>query len=78
MFRNHSSVAYWKVDFTLYKDQYAKGMTSITFLINQLPRDGKCVIDQLNGTCLSTLFHITCYGWVDADGKIDRYEYLGN
>ena len=77
LFSNHSSVSYWKVDFTLYKDQYAKGMTSITFLINSLPFGGNCYVDNYNGTCLSTLFNIRCINWKDSDGIIVRYEYMG-
>ena len=30
-----------------------------------------------SGFALSTLFEINCIGWIDIDGKIVAYEYLG-
>ena len=47
------------------------------FLVNQLPRNGFCDVDLYNGTSLSTTFNIKCLDWIDPDGFIERYEYMG-
>ena len=78
MFQNHSSVYFWKVDFIVNKNHQLDGVSSITFLVNQLPKNGYCILDQYNGTSLSTTFNIKCLNWVDPDGAIERYEFMGN
>ena len=77
LFQSNSKIAFWKVDLTLTIDQYSSGTSSITLLLNQLPRNGYCYVTPSNGISLSTWFNIRCLGWVDPDGYIDRYEFFG-
>ncbi len=44
-------------------------------MVNQPPVNGSCSINPLNGTT-SSLFTISCPGWVDADG-INDYSLYG-
>ncbi len=41
--------------------------------MNQIPKDGQCFIDLVNGTALYTYFTIYCQNWVDPDGDIVKY-----
>jgi hypothetical protein len=47
------------------------------FKVNQLPNNGFCNVSPSSGQSFTTLFQITCHGWLDPDGYIERYEYLG-
>ena len=79
LFKNQSSVLFWKVDFVISKDQglAGVGMSSVTFIINQLPKNGYCFMDRYNGTSLISQFNIKCLGWIDPDGSVERFEYMG-
>ncbi len=52
-------------------------MSSLILKKNQLPTNGICFVDKTNGTSLRTWFKIICSGWIDLDGQIDKYEYMG-
>ncbi len=79
LFKNHTNVLYWRVELKISKGQGTSGfgIASITFLKNQLPANGYCLLDKYNGTSLSTQFNIKCLGWIDPDGYVERYEFLG-
>ena len=76
LFSNHSNASYWKVDYAVTY-QTLTGMATLIMKKNELPTGGSCYIDQTNGTSLSTWFTIICVNWIDPDGSITKYEYLG-
>ena len=47
--------------------------------INQNPYNGSCLVtSNKTGYSFETIFAIQCLDWIDADGFITSYEYLGN
>jgi len=76
LFQNISNALYWKVDFTV-NNQASIGKASIILKKNLLPLGGSCGVDITQGISLSTYFTITCSNWVDLDGSISTYEYMG-
>ena len=76
LFKNYFDKLFWKVDFIITKNSNINGLASLTFLINQVPKNGHCFVDQYNGTSLSTTFNIKCLNWIDIDGSIERYEFF--
>jgi hypothetical protein len=78
LFQSNPDIAFWRVDLTLTIDKFMQGESSITLLLNQLPRNGYCYVSPSNGISLSTWFNLKCLNWVDPDGYIDRYEFFGN
>ena len=52
-------------------------MSSLILKINQLPTNGYCYVAKTNGTSLTTYFDIECTNWIDPDGQIVKYEYMG-
>ena len=52
-------------------------MASLILKKNLLPSGGSCIVDQTNGTSLLTVFNIICQNWVDLDGSVNIYEYMG-
>ena len=77
LFQNHSSVAFWRVDFIVNKNQKLNGLSSVKLLVNQQPKNGNCTVDKYSGISLSTTFNIKCLNWIDPDGTIERYEFMG-
>ena len=76
LFQNVSNALYWKIDFTV-NNQASIGMASLVLKRNFLPSGGSCYVDMNQGISLSTYFTITCENWIDLDGLIVKYEYLG-
>ena len=77
MFTNYSSVLYWRIDFTV-NSQMTTGVSSLILKKNFLPKNGYCYVDKSNGTSLLTIFNIICQNWVDPDGSVYIYEYMGD
>ncbi len=79
---NNTEYEYWKASLTITKYMEEgvsiNSSSSLSFKINKVPVNGTCMINLKNGTALYTLFTIICDDWVDPDGKITRYEYMGN
>ena len=76
LFQNYTNVLYWKIDFNVY-NQISTGSASLILKRNLLPTNGYCYVDKANGTSLSTFFNVICTNWVDLDGSISTYEYMG-
>ena len=77
LFQNHSAILYWKIEFKATVNQALNGLSSLTLKINQLPKDGSCYVDKLNGTSMLTNFFVKCIFWSDPDGSVDKYEFYG-
>ncbi len=81
LFLNYSSVTYWRVDFFVQNEanpnQTLSGMASLMLKKNELPSNGLCFVDKTNGTSLQTWFQIICNNWIDPDGQIVSYEFMG-
>ena len=77
LFQNHSTVLFWKVEFKATVNQALNGLSLLTLKINQLPKDGTCYVDKLNGTSMLTNFLVKCIFWSDPDGFVDKYEFYG-
>ena len=76
LFQNYSNALYWKIDFEV-NNQASIGMASIILKKNLLPLGGSCSVDINQGISLLTYFTITCQNWIDLDGQIATYEYMG-
>ena len=76
LFSNYSNVLYWKIDFAV-NNQMKTGISSLILKKNFLPRNGFCYVDKLNGVSLLTIFNIICENWIDPDGSINAFEYMG-
>ena len=76
LFNNYISVLFWRVDFKVIS-QTSSGAASLVLKKNILPTNGLCSIDQTNGQSFLTVFNIKCLNWVDPDGAIAIYEYMG-
>ena len=76
LFVNYTNVLYWKLDFTV-NNQITIGKASLILKKNFLPTNGYCFVDKINGTSLSTYFNVICTNWIDPDGSIATYEYMG-
>lgn len=81
IFLNNESILYWKavlsISLSNFDDLISIGDTSIIFKINQIPVNGSCNVDLLDGRVLESYFTIKCFDWIDNDGKIVKYEYFG-
>ena len=80
IFQDFPNILYWRIDFFATNeanDQKTSGLSSLMLKKNQLPTNGLCYVDKINGTCLETWFQIKCTGWIDQDGHIVAYEYMG-
>ena len=77
LFENNSAIIFWKLELKITLNYFATGSSSIVFKVNQLPNNGSCNVSPSFGQSFTTLFQITCDGWLDPDGYIERYEYLG-
>lgn len=77
MFQNYPTALFWKVELIVNKNQQLNGVSSLTLLVNQLPKSGFCQVDQYFGVSLSTIFNISCFNFIDPDGVVARYEFFG-
>ena len=76
LFQTFSNVSYWKIDF-IVNNNFSIGTSSLVLKQNSLPRNGHCSVDLFQGISLLTYFTITCSNWIDLDGKIVKYEFMG-
>ena len=67
----------FSISATYESSKPAKGFAVNYFKINKPPSSGKCSLDKYNGTAFVTYFTITCSGWQDLDGIIEKYEFYG-
>jgi len=56
----------------------SSGFSSLVLAINQLPVNGSCSVWPTNGTAMLTEFDVSCSGWVDPDGGIQKYEFYAS
>ena len=59
------------------KGGYSFAKSTSFFAVNRLPKNGSCSVTPLNGTASKTNFTFKCQNWVDEDGSIAKYEFLG-
>ncbi len=78
---NSSDFMYWKIDFTVIThfgdSESLNSSSSLTLKVNQIPINGSCEVNLKNGTAMFTLFTFMCNDWIDLDGRVARYEFLG-
>ena len=69
LFLQNPTVRFWRfqVAFSFITETSS---SALNFVVNQPPSNGSCSISPLQGTT-STLFTVTCPGWVDDDGVKD-------
>ena len=80
LFQNYSTTTYWKAVLTITTTTnglITNGSNLIIFKTNQVPFNGTCQVNKLEGLALSTNFTITCSNWFDADGYIYSYQFFG-
>ena len=76
LFDAYPNVNYWKIDF-IANNGISTGRASLTLKQNILPTGGSCSVDLTTGVSLSTYFNIVCTNWIDPDGSIVTYEFMG-
>ena len=54
------------------------GTASLILKPNRLPFNGQCSVNSTQGISLLTYFTISCSEWIDVDGNIVKYEFMGN
>ena len=69
LFLANPHVRYWRFE-VVYSFTVESSSSALNFVINQPPSNGSCSISPLQGTT-STLFAVSCPGWVDDDGLKD-------
>ncbi len=74
IFAENNQSIYWHFEvFYSFQSETSIGLFDIQ--INEIPKNGSCSIDPLNGT-LITLFTINCSNWFDED-EIQDYSFYG-
>ena len=69
LFLENLTVLYWRFE-VVFSFITETSSSALNFVINQPPSNGSCSISPLQGTT-STLFAVSCPGWVDDDGVKD-------
>ena len=69
LFLENSHVRYWRFE-VVYSFVAESSSSALNFVVNQPPSNGSCSISPLQGTT-STLFTVSCPGWLDEDGVKD-------
>ena len=80
MFKNYPTVTFWKVELivtTIIKDRSVNGSNKLILKTNQVPYNGSCQVYPLEGIALDTNFTVNCNSWVDDDGYIYSYQFIG-
>ena len=72
LFINNSHIDYWRFEVT-YAFLHENSSSALNFVINKPPDKGSCSISPRNGTT-STVFTISCTGWIDED-EIQDYSF---
>lgn len=78
MFELDPYILFYRIDLTVTSittNGINSGTSSIIFRRNQIPKGGSCSVTPLTGISMSTNFTISCTGWTDLDGYIERYEF---
>jgi hypothetical protein len=73
----------FKIEFeaTVYKTSSNSNATGSSILIlkkNKSPYGGNCSISSYNGITITTVFTVTCQGWLDDDGRVALYSFSSN
>ena len=69
LFLQNPTVRFWRFE-VVFSFTTETSSSALNFVINQPPSNGSCSISPLQGTT-STLFGVSCPGWVDDDGVKD-------
>ena len=69
LFLQNPTVRFWRFE-VVFSFTTETSSSALNFVINQPPSNGSCSISPLQGTT-STLFTVSCPGWVDDDGVKD-------
>ena len=69
LFLNNPQIHLWRFEIVYTLSSETSG-SIINFMINQVPKNGDCLINPSNGTT-TTLFTISCPNWFDEDGIKD-------
>jgi hypothetical protein len=78
LFENFSSILYWRIDLRVSQSLSSSiGIASITLRKNIPPSNGYCYCQASTGTSLMTYFIVICKDWIDPDGTISSYQFLG-
>ena len=78
LFSNFSAIFYWRIDLAISQQSSSTGVASLTLKKNQLPINGTCYCQETTGTSLLTFFNVICKDWIDPDGSIASYQFMGN
>ena len=65
LFLQHPQITHWRFE-VIYTFVNATSQSALSFIINQPPSNGSCLIHPSNGTT-TTLFTISCSNWFDDD-----------
>lgn len=76
LFDNLSSIFYWRIDLSVSYQGFT-GTASLTLKKNNLPSNGTCYCQETNGTGLLSYFNVICTNWIDLDGSISSYQFMG-
>ena len=76
LFNAYPQVTYWKIQLNA-TDSLSSGSNEIILKLNQLPTNGTCQVDILNGSALETNFTVKCSNWIDPDGLVYSFQYYG-
>ena len=83
LFQNMSEALYWRVDFRIRKvssthpNSSSTGLASLYLVVNLLPKNGQCFVNNYTGMSLHTWFKIECVNWVDSDGFVANFQFFG-
>ena len=69
LFLKNPHVRYWRFE-VVFTFTTEISSSALNFVVNQPPSNGSCSISPLQGTT-STLFSVSCSGWLDEDGIKD-------
>ena len=82
MFQDNENTTYWKVELltdTISNGQTLSGYGRLILKTNQSPYNGSCHLatNVTTGYALESNFTINCINWIDDDGYIISYEFMG-
>ena len=69
LFLQNPHVRYWRFE-VVFTFTTEISSSALNFVVNQPPSNGSCSISPLQGTT-STIFSVSCPGWLDEDGIKD-------
>ena len=82
LFHDYPNTTYWKVELltdTISNGEIKSGVGRLVMKTHQSPYNGSCHLSTnvTTGYALETNFTIQCINWIDDDGYIVSYEFLG-